>query len=270
MRETSRPVDGKSFTSDLVTSIKHPDFWGFSSWLDLVTKYRRSALGLVWLVLPPLCYVFGIGYFYSLLFGRESLPFMVHLGFGYVLWKMITQVITGASTTMATHRAFIMDGRTRYTDYVLRVFAKSAFYFIITAIILTPLVALLSPSLVGVASLVVTIPIFIANVLWLGVCVSILGARFPDLHELSTTIFIFGFLLTPIIWQASLTPANTWRGFVARLNPAFHLIEFVRAPVLGEPTEALTYWVIGGMTLGGFVAAAHVYRRYSRFIAIWI
>lgn len=270
MSDASRSAEGRSFTSDLITSIKHPDFWGFSSWLDLVTKYRRSALGLVWIFLPPVCYVFGIGYFYSLLFGRESLPFMVHLGMGYVLWRMITQVITGASTTMATHRAFIMDGRIRYTDYVLRIFAKSGFYFVITAIILVPLVALVSPPLLGVASLVLTLPLFILNVLWLGVVVAVLGARFPDLHELSTTVFIFGFLLTPIIWQASLTPPDTWRGFVARLNPAFHLIEFVRAPVLGEPTESLTYWVIAGMTVGGCLLATYVYRRYSRFIAVWL
>ena len=270
MNDTARSVDGDNFKSDLITSFKHPDFWGFSSWLDLVTKYRRSALGLVWLFLPPACYVFGIGDFYSALFGNEPLPFMVHLGLGYVLWRMITQVITGASTTMATHRAFIMDGRIRYTDYVLRIFAKAGFYFVITAVILTPLVALESPSLLRVASLGFTLPIFIVNVLWIGVVVAVLGARFPDLHELSTTIFIFGFLLTPIVWQASLMPADTWRGFFARLNPAFHLIEFVRAPLLGEPVENLTFGVIAGMTIGGCMLAAYVYRRYSRFIAVWL
>lgn len=270
MSDASRSVGGDSLKSDLIESFRHPDFWGFSSWLDLVTKYRRSALGLVWLFLPPVCYVFGIGYFYSTIFGKEPLHFMVHLGFGYALWKMITQVITGASTAMATHRAFIMDGRIRYTDYVLRVFAKSSFYFVITVLILAPLVVLLSPSVLGVASLAITLPIFIVNVLWLGVVLGVLGARLPDLHELSTTIFIFGFLLTPIVWEASLMPADTGRGFAARLNPAFHLIEFVRAPVLGEPVETITYMVIAGMTIGGCVFAAFVYRRYSRLIAVWL
>lgn len=270
MSDAFSSMTRNSFVSDLIASIKHPDFWGFSSWLDLVSKYRRSALGLVWIFLPPVCYVFGIGYFYSQLFERESLPFMVHLGMGYVLWRMITQVIMGASTTMATHRAFILDGRVRYTDYVLRIFARAVFYFVVTAILLVPLVALVAPTFLGVASLVVTLPIFLVNVLWLGVVVAVLGARLPDLHELSSTVFIFGFLLTPIIWQASLTPPDSLRGFVARLNPAFHLIEFVRAPVLGEPTEQLTYWVIASMTIGGCLLAAYVYRRYSRFIAIWL
>src|SRR5687768_9935682 len=120
---------GIDLIPDLLASVRNPDFWAFSSWLDLVTKYRRSALGVLWIFLPPLCYVFGIGYFYALLFDVTPLPFMVHLGAGYLLWRMITQVITGASTTMLSHRAFILDGRIRYTDYVLRVMAKALFYF---------------------------------------------------------------------------------------------------------------------------------------------
>ena len=85
-----------------------------------------------------------------------------------------------------------------------------------------------------------------------------LGARFPDLHEFSATIFIFGFLLTPIVWRADYMPVDTWRGFFARLNPAFHLIEFVRAPLLGEAVETPTLYVMGGMTAAGLFLAYFV------------
>lgn len=270
MSKAFRSVAHSSLAADFAASLKRPDFWAFSSWLDLVTKYRRSALGLVWVMLPPVCYVFGIGYFYSLLFGVESLPFMVHLGIGYLLWRTITQVITGASTTMATHRAFILDGRIRYTDYVLRIIAKSAFYFVVTALVVVPLVAVSGASVAGALTLFLTLPLFVVNIAWLGVVFAVLGARLPDLHEFSATIFIFGFLLTPIVWRADLMPPDTWRGFVARLNPAFHLIELVRAPLLGETIERPTYWVVAGLTVGGVLLAAAVYRRYARFIAVWI
>lgn len=270
MRFPHRSPAGKSVLEDFISSLKRPDFWAFSSWLDLATKYRTSSLGVIWIFLPPIAYVFGIGYFYSLLFGVDSLSFMVHLGVGYLLWRLITQVITGASTTMAAHRAFILDGRTRYTDYVLRIIAKALFYFSITLVVLVPLVGLTNPSLLGVASLVLTLPLFFINVLWIAVAVAVLGARFPDLHELSTTVFIFGFLLTPIVWRAELMPADTWRGFAARLNPAFHLLEMVRAPLLGEPVESSTIVVIAVMTIGGCVLASVIYRRYSRYIALWL
>jgi ABC-2 type transport system permease protein len=261
---------GIDLIPDLLASVRNPGFWAFSSWLDLVTKYRRSALGLLWIFLPAFCYVFGIGYFYSLLFNVPSLPFMVHLGVGYVLWRMITQVITGASTTMATHRAFILDGRVRYTDYVLRVMAKALFYFAVTLVILAPLLAIAGVGFVESLSLFLTLPVFLVNVLWLSVLVAVLGARLPDLHEFSATIFIFGFLLTPIVWRADHMPSDTWRGLIARFNPAFHLIEMVRAPLLGEPLETATLYVLAGMTVTGLLAAYVVYRRYGRFIAVWI
>jgi ABC-type polysaccharide/polyol phosphate export systems, permease component len=255
--------------ADLISSLRNPAFWAFSAWLDLVTKYRRSSLGLIWVLMPPLCYIFGIGYFYSSLSKVESLPFMLHLGIGYVLWKMITQVITGASTAMAGHRSFIFDGRVRYTDYVLRVMSKSLFYFAVTVCVLTPLL-LAAIGVRGAMTLAITLPIFMANVLWLGVVIGVIGARFPDMHEFSSTIFIFGFLLTPIVWRAELTPPDTMRGFVARLNPAFHLIEFVRAPLLGDPVEINTIWVVLGLTILGWACAMAVYRKYSSYIPIWL
>lgn len=270
MSEVFRAQSASRFFVDLAASLRHPDFWAFSCWLELVTKYRRSSLGLVWLVLPPLCYVFGIGYFYSLLFKVEPLAFMIHLGIGYLLWRSITQVITGASTTMATHRAFILDGRIRYTDYVLRIIAKAGFYFLVTLVILLPLLFLWQPALIGVASVLLTLPVFLLNIAWLGVVVAVLGARYPDLHEFSATIFIFGFLLTPIVWRAEFMPPDTVRGFVARLNPAFHLIEMVRAPLLGDPVEPATIYVVAGLTIGGWGLAHLVYRRYGRYIAVWL
>ena len=108
MSRPPRIPDGTRFFPDLLSSFSHPDFWAFSSWLDLVTKYRRAALGVVWILLPPFCYVFGIGYFYSLLFDVPSLPFMVHLGVGYLLpvcyllWSLKWGRVSGANPWGAT------------------------------------------------------------------------------------------------------------------------------------------------------------------------
>ena len=36
---------------DIGRSLREPEFWAYSSWLDIVTKYRRSRLGIIWLLL---------------------------------------------------------------------------------------------------------------------------------------------------------------------------------------------------------------------------
>lgn len=262
---------GRRLLPDLLGSMGQHEYWLFSTWLAIVSKYRRSSLGILWLFTPPIAYMYGIGYFYSSLLGKDPLPYQVHLGIGYLLWRMITQVFNQSSSAMNAHRAFIFDGRVRFTDYLMQALANALFYQCVALLVLLPLL-FMAPDVQpgGFLWLFVSLPVFYLNLIWLSAVLGVLGARFPDLHELSATIFVFGFLLTPIVWRAELMPADSTRGFYARFNPAFHLLEMVRAPLLGEPVETTTIWYVAIMTVVGSTAAVLLYRRYSRYIAIWI
>ncbi|MGH6861308.1 MAG: hypothetical protein ACRECY_13705, partial [Phyllobacterium sp.] len=165
----------------------------------------------------------------------------------------------------------IMDGRVRFTDFILRTFAKSFLIFIVGLLVVVAIVLIVSPvNPVWLLTLAVTLPVLFLNILWMSIIVSLFGARFPDTKEMIGTILIFGFLLTPILWDASMVPPDTIRGLVMRFNPFFHLIEFVRAPALGGSPEVTTLYVIGAMSVLGWTAAAILYRRYARFVPLWI
>lgn len=256
---------------DMRDSLRDRGFWAYAVWLDVATHYRRTRLGPLWLVMPPLAYVLGLGYLYSHMMGGDPAAFIPHLGFGYVLWRLAIQGVSDAASVFAGHHAFIMDGRTRFTDFILRTFAKSFLYFSVgLAIVLTIVIVLPSSDRISLLSLLVTLPVFILNVIWMSVVVALLGARFPDIKEIIGTVLVFGFLLTPILWDASMVPPDTVRGVVMRFNPFFHLIEFVRAPALGTMPEASTLYVVPAMTILGWLLSAILYRRYARFVPLWI
>ncbi|KQY49825.1 hypothetical protein ASD14_13980 [Lysobacter sp. Root494] len=267
----SRPAGGVSLLADVHNSLRRPEFWSFAAWLDLITKYRRSRLGVLWMFVPPAMTVFLLGYFYSGLSSRNPFEFMPYMGMGYVLWRFITQVISESSGVMLSHRAFIMDGRTRFTDYVLRCLSKAALYFL-AALLVVSVAFALSPefSFMGFGTLLLTLPIFLVNLFSLGVVLALVGARYPDTHELTTTIFIFGFLLTPILWYPEHIPPGSARAMFMHANPAFHLIELVRGPMLGRPLTSITIVYVAVMTFALPVLAALLYRRYARFVPIWI
>lgn len=256
---------------DMRGSLSEREFWAYAVWLDMLTRYRRMRLGVFWLVLPPLAYVLGMGYLYAHLMGSDPARFIPHLGFGYILWRFAIQTITDASDVFYGHQAFIMDGRVRFTDYILRTFAKSFLYFVVGFLILFA-VLLVDPVVEAawLPTLLITIPLFILNVIWMAAVVALIGARFRDTKEVISTGLIFGFLLTPILWDASLVPPDTLRGVLMRFNPFFHLIELVRAPALGVMPETLTLFVIAGMTVLGWLFAAVFYNRYARFVPLWI
>lgn len=260
-----------SLMRDMRISLSNHEFWAYAVWLDIATRYRRTRLGVGWLLLPPLAYVLGIGYLYSHMMGGNPEDFIPHLGFGYILWRLSIQTITESADVFSAHQPFIMDGRTRFTDFVLRTFAKSFLFFVVGLAVVVAIVLLVSPAdHASLFSLIVTLPVLFINVLWMAIVISLFGARFPDTKEMISTILIFGFLLTPILWDASMVPPETARGIAMRLNPFFHLIEFVRAPALGQMPEMLTLYAIAGMSVLGWTAANYLYNRYARFVPLWI
>jgi len=258
-----------SLSRDMAESMRQPEFWAYSSWLDIVTRYRKLYLGMLWALIPPLVYVFGLGYMYSAISGRGG-NFISHLGMGWALWRLTTMVINDSAGVYSSYKAFILDGRTCLTDFLLRTMAKAVFYFAF-AFVVVLLVLVRDPTVhwQGMLTMVVTLPIYLFNLLWLSVAISLLGARYPDVREFISTILLFGFFLTPILWNAQTLPPGSMRGAIARFNPAFHFVEFVRAPVLGEHVETMSLAVVVVMTLGGWALAVWLYRRYARFVPLW-
>lgn len=255
----------------LAESFSSPTFWTYSGWLDIVTKYRRSRLGIVWLLVPPVFYIWGLGAYFSALQHTSIGEFAAHVGVGFLLFRMLMTSINDCSSVLSSQQAFILDGHTRLTDFVLLVVAKALFYFVLALPVLV--VALwIAPEvhLHGLLMALATIPLLLINALWMGIVFSLLGARFPDVQELMGSLFIFGFVLTPIIWYADGVPPGSLQHRLMQFNPLYHLIEVVRAPILGDSLANSTYYYVAMLTIVGWLSAAVVYRRYARFVPLWL
>lgn len=259
----------QSLLGDMLESLRQPEFWAYSSWLDIVTRYRKLFLGMLWVIIPPIVYIFGLGYMYKAISGRSE-NFISHLGMGWALWRLTTMVINESTSVYSTYKAFIMDGRTCLTDFLLRTMSKAVFYFFF-ALLVVVVVLLRDPTVhaANLLTMLVTVPIYLLNLTWLLVAFSLLGARYPDVREFVSTFLMFGFFFTPILWSAQTLPAGSPRGMIARFNPAFHFIELVRAPVLGQSIERSSLVVVAVMSVGGWILAAWLYRRYARFVPLW-
>lgn len=260
-----------SIFAHLSDSFRRPEFWAYSSWLDIVTRYRRTRLGLLWLLAPVAVFMLITGPLYAKVFNRDLASFMIHLGMGYAVWRLMVMVLNDSVGAFRSNKSFILDGNTRLTDYTLKSIAKSLFYFVFSMIGMFA-VLVWSPAvpLLAIPSLLITIPVVLLNLIWVGYSLSILGARFPDLGEVLNTVLMVGFLFTPIIWEGERYPADSIGGVVVRLNPAFHLLEIVREPLFGRmpPTSSIMFIVL--LTLLGWLLAISLCRRYSRYVPIWI
>lgn len=260
----------RSLFKDLGESLRNPEFWALSSWLDIVVKYRQSRLGMFWMLVPALVYIWGLGIFFAPSnLGVEV--FAAHVALGFVVFRLVNTVITESTTTFLGAQPFIMDGNVRLTDFVLRVISKALFYFVMWL----PVVAsalLLFPNLqpAGFLFALGSVLLIVLNLFWIGVVFALVGARFPDLSQFINNIFIFAFLLTPIVWYRDAMPAGSVRGMLMRMNPIYHMVEIVRAPLLGQSIELSSLYYLAIMTSVGWLIAILAYRRYSGFVPLWI
>ena len=74
------------------------------------------------------------------------------------------------------------------------------------------------------------------------------------------------FLLTPILWSADQLDNK----LVVELNPLYHLIEMIRAPLLGHVPLAQTWGVALGVTALGWLVTLTFFVRFRERIAYWI
>jgi ABC-2 type transport system permease protein/lipopolysaccharide transport system permease protein len=94
-----------------------------------------------------------------------------------------------------------------------------------------------------------------------------LSARFRDIPPLMTNVMQTLFFITPVIWHT-----NSLRGAltIADWNPFYHLIQIVRAPLLGEVIEPRTWLLAMAFTILNVGVALVIYARFRWRIPYWI
>jgi ABC-type polysaccharide/polyol phosphate export permease len=263
------------FWRELAESFRHPDFWAMSSWLDIIVRARKSRMGLIWLLAQSIVYVFGLGTFFASMrpagSGTTMGEHFAHLALGMMVFRTLMSAITGSSSIFVGSQAFIMDGHVRLTDYLLQTLAKAFFdmcmYLPVVAVTLW-MAGGVAPR--GLLTAVPVLTLIYLNALWIAALFGVIGARLPDLGQLMATVSMFAFILTPIIWYPSMMPEGSLRGDVMRLNPLYHFVEVFRAPILGDAVEPSSLWYIAIFTVLGLAVSTLVYRRYARYVPLWI
>jgi ABC-2 type transport system permease protein/lipopolysaccharide transport system permease protein len=97
--------------------------------------------------------------------------------------------------------------------------------------------------------------------------IGIVSARFRDIPQLITSFVQILFFMTPIFWKPESLRGHA---YVTEFNPFFHLLEIVRAPLLGNTPTAADYIAVLLLTLINIAIASAFFSRYRARIAYWV
>jgi ABC-type polysaccharide/polyol phosphate export permease len=76
------------------------------------------------------------------------------------------------------------------------------------------------------------------------------------------------FFTTPILWTYSERTGLVKT--LADINPFTHFVEIIRAPVIGDPLQPLSWAVVGAITLCGWTVTILTGDRMRKRLPFWV
>jgi ABC-type polysaccharide/polyol phosphate export permease len=98
--------------------------------------------------------------------------------------------------------------------------------------------------------------------------VAIISARFRDIPQIVQSITQAAAIMTPVFWLPDRIPARYH--LILDLNPFYHLLQAVRAPLLGAGVAPHTYLFLAGMAVVGWLATFSLFANTRRRIVHYL
>jgi lipopolysaccharide transport system permease protein len=254
--------------SDIRASLQRWRVALYIAWSDTRARYRRSVLGPFWLTLGTAVGVGGLGLLWSELLRIDRATFIPSLTAGLIVWQMLAACVTEGSGVFTRQGNIIRNLQLPYFLHPMQLvlrhlvnFAHNMLVFVLIAVLLSvPVTWNTLLFLPGLA--LVTL-----NLLWIVLLFGMLGARFRDIEYALTALIPLLFFLSPVLFRPENLPFSAW--FIW-LNPLSHLIEVVRAPLLGSTPPAFVYITVGSMLIIGWALTLALFNGRRNRIAFWV
>jgi ABC-2 type transport system permease protein len=212
---------------------------------DILTRYKRSVLGVAWTMLNPLGMMLVWTIAFSQFFKSTSLPaYPAFVLNGLLAWTFFSQTTTAAMVNL------VWGGGLLNRIYIPRVsFALAAMGTGLVNLLLSlvPMAVVMLFTSMPISWTVVFIPISIlvlaAFALGVGLLISTWAVYFPDIAEMYQIVLSAWMFLTPIMYPEDILP-QAYRAYITTLNPMYHLVRLFRIPIYYARLPTLTEFLI--------------------------
>jgi ABC-type polysaccharide/polyol phosphate export permease len=259
---------GSTISDEVLAGFREWRIWTILGWDDIRQRYRRSVIGPFWITLSMGMFILLLGVIYSRLFHTDIQTYIPFLAAGFTVWGFISQTMNESCMAFNEGSRIIKQIKLPYSIYVFRVVWRNFIVFLHTVVIFIP-VALIFKVMPNLATLYVLPGLFLVcvNVTWVAAILAVLSTRYRDMTPIVATGVQIMMFATPIMYPVSSLTGAT---IIAEINPIYHLIELVRAPMLGTAPELRSWLIAGGLAVVGSLLATALLVSKARRIVFWV
>lgn len=271
-RRTSVRSRRDPLTADLYEGFSRWHLWFNLAWKDIRSRYRRTVIGPFWTVLSTATLVAALGFVNATLWHVQISIYLPFFCAGYIAWLLFITIVNESGTSLTSAEASIKAIRIPYSVFIFRVLTRNLIVFghNLVVFVVVALIFSLRPT-VSMFLLPVGLALAMANYLWISLLLAAICARFRDVVQLVVNASTVLFFVTPIFWQpAQLDAVPIARSLLADANFAYHLVDVIRAPLLGTTPGPLSFVYLAAAAILGFTMTALFLRRFYDRIAYWL
>lgn len=253
---------------DLSEGMRRWSLWSSLGWQDIRKRYRRSLLGPFWLTLSMAVQVACLGLIYGTLFRLDLEGYLPFLAIGVATWAFVAAILNEGCTCFMELEALIKNVRIPMSVHVLRILWRNLIIYAHNAVIFLAVALLfgIRPGLTGVLALG-GLALLLVNAAWVMLLLGMICTRFRDVPPIIASLVQLLFFVTPVMWKPELLGD---RRYLIDLNPLHHLLEVVRAPLLGT-VPGWEHWTVSVLlAAGGWWLTFRLFTRFRNRIAYWL
>ena len=197
---------------------------------DILTRYKRSVLGVAWTMLNPLGMMAVLTLAFSQLFtGLEG--YAAYVLSGLIAWTFFSQTTTAAMYNIVWGNSLMHRIYLPRTVFAIASIGTGLVNLLLSLIpMLVVMVVVQIPLRWAVLFLPIAMVLLALFSLGVGLLLSTLAVYFPDVAEMYQIVLLAWMYLTPIIYPESIVP-ESYRFWMFNLNPLYHLIKLFRLPL---------------------------------------
>lgn len=260
---------------DLTYGFSQHELWLQLGWQDIKQRYRRSTLGPLWITIATGVMAAALGLLYSLLFQIDWREFLPHVTVGFIVWGFISGCVKEGSTIFIDNEGLIKQLPSALSVHVYRVVWRQLLFFAHNLVIWLILVFILDiplnwESLLAIPALL----LLVLNGVWVAMFFGIVATRFRDVAPLLDALIQLAFYVTPIVWTTRTLEQQggevAEQARIVEINPLFHYLEIVRAPMLGNHVEFYHWAIVLGCTVVGLGLTLLAMRQWRFRVSYWV
>ena len=262
---------------DLRDGFAQRELWLSLGWQDIKQRYRRSVIGPFWITIATGVQATAIGILYAALLDIPLAEFLPYVTVGLIVWNLINASIIEGSEVFIANEGLIKQLPSALSVHIYRLVWRQLLFFahnlVIYVIMVVAFAVWRDLSWASLAA-IPAVALLVLNAVWVSIVFGIFATRYRDIAPILSSMTLLLFVLTPIMWTTQSLVAQggavAERARIAELNPLYHYLEIVRAPMIGQPQALYHWYIVLGITVAGWALALVALRKYRARVPYWV